>query len=136
MQLDIHQALVPLSGSMPLQLQAAAGTRLRAVDGSLWITFDGDLADNVLAQGQSLVLADDRPLLISALQGSATVGLCEPRAQASSPRRGRSAPRRLQVMAAAWAAKVRASASAAVSICASAAGDSSPRSAAQVSKAA
>src|SRR5262245_56246219 len=64
-----------LGENMPLRLGArevlnirdGAGLAVKCLEGALWITQDGDLADVVLGEGQSFVL--DRPglALVSAL---------------------------------------------------------------------
>lgn len=79
MHLDIHQALVPLTSPMPLRLTDARGTHVRSLAGTLWVTVDGDDADHVLEFGESWVVDSDASVLISPLQGSATVGLSEQR---------------------------------------------------------
>ncbi len=77
MHLDIHQALVPLTSPVPLRLASARGTRVRSLAGTLWVTIDGDLDDHMLEPGQSLVIDSDQPVLVSPLNGTATVGLCD-----------------------------------------------------------
>ncbi len=87
MHLDIHQALVPLTSPAPLRLQGVRGTRVRSLAGTLWVTIEGEDTDHVLQRGQSLVVDSDAPVLVSPLQGSATVGLCDPAPPASRPQR-------------------------------------------------
>ncbi len=77
MHLNIHQALVPLTSPAPLRLQHARGTRLRSLAGTLWVTVDGEDLDRVLERGESLVVDSDSPVLVSPLNGTATVGLCD-----------------------------------------------------------
>ena len=77
MHLDIHQALVPLTSPMPLRLQHARGTLVRSLAGTLWVTIDGEDAAHILARGESLLVASDAPVLVSPLNGTATVGLCD-----------------------------------------------------------
>lgn len=76
MRIDIDQALLPLPGRTPLRLDDAFGSRLRSVEGTLWITFDHDLRDLVLETGQSLVVDSHQPVRVTALGGRATLGLC------------------------------------------------------------
>lgn len=87
MLIDTPQALVPLSAAAPLRLRAARGTRLRSVAGTLWVTVDGDPTDRVLLAGQQWAVDSAGPLLVSALDGPATVGLCGPRRPAPRWRR-------------------------------------------------
>lgn len=77
MQLNLHQALVPLTSPVPLRLQSARGTRVRSLAGTLWVTVDGEREDHVLARGESWVVDTDAPVLVSPLRGTATVGLCD-----------------------------------------------------------
>jgi hypothetical protein len=77
MHLHIHQALVPLTSPMPLRLAGARGTRVRSLAGTLWVTIDGDLRDQVLERGEALVIDSDAEVLVSPLGGSATVGLSD-----------------------------------------------------------
>jgi hypothetical protein len=77
MQLNLHQALVPLTSPVPLRLQSARGTRVRSLAGTLWVTVDGDETDHVLELGESWIVDSDAPVLVSPLQGTATVGLSD-----------------------------------------------------------
>lgn len=85
MHLDLHQALVPLTSPVPLRLQSARGTRVRSLAGTLWVTVDGEHEDHVLERGESWVVDSDAPVLVSPLQGTATVGLCDQPAPADRP---------------------------------------------------
>lgn len=78
MQFDAPQAVLPLSSRRPLRLTDARGTRLRSLAGTLWVTIDGDPLDRVLQAGESLVIDTVQPLLVSALGGTASVGICAP----------------------------------------------------------
>lgn len=77
MHLHLHQALVPLTTPVPLRLHTARGTRVRSLAGTLWVTVDGERDDHVLARGESWVIDSDAPVLVSPLNGTATVGLCD-----------------------------------------------------------
>ncbi len=77
MQLNLHQALVPLTTPVPLRLESARGTRVRSLAGTLWITVDGDTSDHVLERGDSWVVDSDATVLVAPLQGTATVGLSD-----------------------------------------------------------
>lgn len=85
MHLDIHQALVPLTSPAPLRLQHARGTRVRSLAGTLWVTVDGEDLDHVLERGESLVVDSDAPVLVSPLNGTATVGLSDQPQPADRP---------------------------------------------------
>lgn len=80
MQIDVDQALLPLPADAPLRLDHAFGSRLRSVNGTLWVTFDRDPRDLVLEPGQSLVVDSRETVLVTALGGAATLGLCAPAA--------------------------------------------------------
>lgn len=84
MQFDTPQAVVPLSAQLPLRLTDARGIRLRSMAGTLWVTIDGDPRDQILQTGESLVVDSTQPVLVSALGGTASVGVCAP-APAASP---------------------------------------------------
>lgn len=77
MQLNLHQALVPLTSPVPLRLQSARGTRVRSLAGTLWVTVDGEHEDHVLERGESWTVDSDAAVLVSPLQGTATVGLSD-----------------------------------------------------------
>lgn len=57
------------------RLRLRAGTRLRGVRGSAWLTVDGDRQDYVLEPHDEWVLDGDRELLACALQGGGRVVL-------------------------------------------------------------
>jgi hypothetical protein len=77
MNLKLNCAELRLQARDLARLSDAAGTRVRCVLGSLWITQDGDQNDYQLGPGATLVL--DRPglTLIHALRPS-EVTLCAP----------------------------------------------------------
>lgn len=57
------------------RLRLRAGTRLRGVRGSAWLTADGDHQDHVLEPQDEWVLDQERELLACALQGGGRVVL-------------------------------------------------------------
>ncbi|HTP73005.1 MAG TPA: DUF2917 domain-containing protein [Burkholderiaceae bacterium] len=84
MWINTPKARLPLAAHRTLRLKDARGTRLRAVQGTLWVTIDGDLRDIVLDPGESFVVDADRPLVVTALGDCATVDV---RGPASAPGR-------------------------------------------------
>ena len=61
-----------------LRLNAARGTLLRGVRGTLWITIDNDPRDIVLDPGESFVVDSNRPLVVLPLGECATVDVKGP----------------------------------------------------------
>ncbi len=53
-----------------LRIAHPLGMRVDCLEGSLWITQDGDLRDVVLQAGQSFCPQSAQPVLISALAGA------------------------------------------------------------------
>lgn len=51
--------IVRLRADQHLQLRGAIGSTVHAIDGTVWITQDGDIRDIVLEAGQSFII--DRP---------------------------------------------------------------------------
>ncbi len=85
MHLALNHVLVPLDQPAPLRLTDIRGTRLRARDGTLWITIDGDHRDIVLEDGQQWVVDSPGVVMVTALGGKATLELCEKPAQPRKP---------------------------------------------------
>jgi len=56
---------IALDASQTAQLREAAGWTVRALNGSVWITQDGDIRDVVLEAGQAFVLDRNAPALLS-----------------------------------------------------------------------
>lgn len=56
-----------LQGAQHLRLDDAAGSTVRAIAGSVWITQDGDIRDIVLNAGDSFTLDRDGMALLSPL---------------------------------------------------------------------
>ena len=83
-----------------LRLNAARGTLLRGVRGTLWVTIDNDPRDIVLDPGESFVVDSDQPLFVMALGERATLDVCtlgvvsEPRTPSPHPWLGALWPRR------------------------------------------
>ena len=81
-----------------LRLNAAQGTLLRAVKGTLWVTIDNDPRDIVLDPGESFVVDSHQPLFVMALGERATLDLCTQGAQ----REPRTPPRAPSWLGALW----------------------------------
>jgi hypothetical protein len=81
MTLDAASVRVTLCPGQVLSWNLRAGTRLRGLRGSAWLTRDGDRRDIVLGARDEWVLEHDGRLLACALQadGAAVVQLDEPR---------------------------------------------------------
>lgn len=78
LQLHASTARLQLAPNQPLRLTGAAGTRLRAVTGVLWVTVDRDLQDHVLQAGDSLVIESSQAVLVTALGRRSTLAVCAP----------------------------------------------------------
>ena len=59
-----------------LRLNAAQGTLLRSVRGTVWATIDNDPRDIVLDPGESFVVDSNQPLFVMALGDRATLDVC------------------------------------------------------------
>ena len=78
LQLHFSSAQLQLAPNRPLRLSGAAGTRLRAVAGVVWVTMDGDPLDRVLEAGDSLLIESSGPVLVTALGGRSALAVCAP----------------------------------------------------------
>ena len=76
MWINTPSARLAVGTQRGLRLNAAHGTVLRAVKGTLWVTIDNDPRDIVLDPGESFVVDSDRPLFVMALGERATLDLC------------------------------------------------------------
>jgi len=73
MWINTPNARLALAARRGLRLKGARGAKLRAVQGTLWVTIDNDLRDIVLDPGESFVVDSDRPLVVMPLGECATV---------------------------------------------------------------
>jgi hypothetical protein len=73
MWINTPNARLGLSARRGLRLKDARGARLRAVQGTLWVTIDSDLRDIVLDAGESFVVDSDQPLVVMPLGECATI---------------------------------------------------------------
>jgi hypothetical protein len=56
LQMALDEVPVRLAGRKLVRLQDAAGSTVRAIDGSVWITQEGDQRDIVLEAGESFTV--------------------------------------------------------------------------------
>jgi len=73
MWINTPSARLGLAARRGLRLKDARGAKLRAVQGTLWVTIDNDLRDIVLDPGESFVVDSDAPLVVMPLGECATV---------------------------------------------------------------
>ena len=74
MQLDIRCPVLALEPGQVVTLDDAAGTRVSARQGTVWVTEEGDRDDHIVGPGESLVITRGGRTLVQALQ-PATVAL-------------------------------------------------------------
>lgn len=74
LRLDPAGQVIALDARHSTHVNHARGWTVRALEGSIWITQDGDIRDVIIAAGQSFVLDRDTPALLSAF-GDARVSL-------------------------------------------------------------
>ena len=67
MWINTPSARLAIGTRRALRLDAARGTTLRAVQGTLWITIDHDSRDIVLDPGEAFVVDSNQPLVVLAL---------------------------------------------------------------------
>ena len=68
MTLNIEQPTLALASGQVITLDDAAGSRISARLGALWVTFEDSLKDVIVAPGESLVVARDGRTVLQALQ--------------------------------------------------------------------
>ena len=73
MWINTPNARLALAARRGLRLKDARGAKLRAVQGTLWVTIDNDLRDIVLDPGESFVVDSNSPLIVMPLGDCATV---------------------------------------------------------------
>ena len=76
MWINTPNARLAVGDQHGLRLNAARGTLLRAVKGTLWVTIDNDPRDIVLDPGESFTVDSDAPLFVMALGDKATLDVC------------------------------------------------------------
>ena len=68
MQLEIEAPLLTLQPGQVVALQDAAGTRIVAQRGTVWVTEEGDFSDHIVGPGESLVLRRGGRALVQAMR--------------------------------------------------------------------
>ena len=85
MWIDTKSARLLVKAQQPLRLLSARGTRLRAVQGTVWITIDHDRRDIVLNAGDSFVVDSSHLVLALPIGTQATLDLCAASTGAAAP---------------------------------------------------
>lgn len=73
MWINTPSARLAVASHRALRLKDARGARVRAVQGTLWVTIDNDPRDIVLEPGESFTVESDRPLVVMPLGACATL---------------------------------------------------------------
>ena len=68
MNLILDRPTLALDAGQVVSLDDAAGKRISARLGSVWITYEGFLKDVILSPGESLILARDGRTVVQALE--------------------------------------------------------------------
>jgi hypothetical protein len=68
MNLNLDHPTLALEQGQVVSLDDAAGKRISARLGSVWITYEGNLKDVILSPGESLILANDGRTVVQALE--------------------------------------------------------------------
>lgn len=68
MVLNLKTPVVALEPGQVLSLDDAAGTRIVAREGIVWVTEEGVFADHIVGPGESLVISQGGRTLVQALQ--------------------------------------------------------------------
>ena len=68
MTLNLHAPVLALEPGQVVTLEDAAGTRIEARSGTVWVTQEGDIADHIVTPGETLVVMHDGRTLVQALQ--------------------------------------------------------------------
>ena len=73
MWINTPNARLSLAAHRALRLQDALGAKLRAVQGTLWVTIDNDPRDIVLDRGETFEVDSNAPLVVMPLGECATI---------------------------------------------------------------
>ena len=87
MWINTPNARLALASRRGLRLKDARGAKLRAVQGTLWVTIDNDLRDIVLDPGDSFVVDSNQPLVVMPLGDCATVDVKSAKPSSAHPAR-------------------------------------------------
>ena len=68
MTLNLHFPVLALEPGQVMTLEDAAGTRIEARSGTVWVTEEGDSVDHIVAPGETLVVTHDGRTLVQALK--------------------------------------------------------------------
>ena len=68
MTLNIEHPTLALDAGQVITLDDAAGSRISARLGALWVTFEDSLKDVIVSPGESLVVTRDGRTVLQALQ--------------------------------------------------------------------
>lgn len=68
MTLNLERPTIALDTGQVVSLDDQAGTRISAILGILWVTYEDSRKDLILAPGESLVIAQDGRTVVQALQ--------------------------------------------------------------------
>ena len=68
MTLNLNAPVLALEPGQVVTLDDAAGTRIEARSGIVWVTEEGDRDDHIVAPGQTLVVTHAGRTLVQALQ--------------------------------------------------------------------
>lgn len=73
MDISLKDAKFSLARDSLIALRDGRGARITCLDGSLWVTHEGSIKDEVLAAGQSLRIRHDGLTIVTALMPSALI---------------------------------------------------------------
>jgi hypothetical protein len=68
MNLSLDHPTLALDTGQVVTLDDAAGSRISARLGSVWVTFEGSMKDVIVGPGESLVVVQDGRTVVQALQ--------------------------------------------------------------------
>lgn len=68
MELSIDRPLIALEPGQVVTLDDAAGTRVTARYGKVWVTEEGSLDDHIVSAGEAYVLGRDGRTVVQALE--------------------------------------------------------------------
>lgn len=85
MRIHSNTAQLQLPAHQTLRLTQTAGTILRGLRGTAWVTIDRDPRDLFLLPGDLLVIESGQPVVVSALNDSVAIEVQEPPAPSTPP---------------------------------------------------